>query len=155
MKKLIIIVLFSALLAACGTDDANSSDADFVVEEIVVEIQTPEQVEAGQKIPLLAKVTQGDEAVEDADEVIFEVWQSGSRDDSEMLEAKHIGDGIYEAETMFQEGLYYTYAHTTARQLHVMPKHQITAGNPDPSSIVPDDSSESDSMENMEKHSGH
>lgn len=155
MKKLVMIVLISALLAACGTDDANSGDTDFVVEELAVEIQTPEQVEASQKVPLLAKVTQGDEAVEDADEVIFEVWQSGSRDDSEMLEAKHIGDGIYEAETMFEEGLYFMYAHTTARQLHVMPKHQITAGNPDPASIVPDDSSESDSMKNMEKHSGH
>lgn len=155
MKKLVMIVLISALLAACGAGDANSGDTDFVVEEIVVEIQTPEQVEAGKKVPLLAKVTQGDEAVEDADEVIFEVWQSGSRDDSEMLEAKHIGDGIYEAETMFEEGLYFMYAHTTARQLHAMPKHQITAGNPDPASIVPDDSSEADSMENMEKHSGH
>lgn len=155
MKKLFMIVLLSALLAACGTDDANSSDTDFVVEEIVVEIQTPEQVEAGQKVPLLAKVTQGEEAVEDADEVIFEVWQSGSRDDSEMLEAKHVGDGVYQAETKLEEGLYFTYAHTTARQLHVMPKHEITAGNPDPASIVPDDSDEADSMENMEKHSGH
>ncbi|HSP21435.1 MAG TPA: FixH family protein [Planococcus sp. (in: firmicutes)] len=155
MKKLIIIALLLMLLSACGAGDADSGDTDFVVEELVVEIQTPEQVGAGQKVALIAKVTQGDEVVEDADEVIFEVWQSGSRDDSEMLEAKHVGDGIYRAQTTFEEGLYFTYAHTTARQLHVMPKHQITAGNPDPASIVPDGSSETDNMKNMEKHKGH
>jgi hypothetical protein len=155
MKKLVLISALSLLLAACGTGGADSGDTDFVVEELVVEIQTPEQVEAGENVPLLAKVTQGGEAVEDADEVVFEVWQSGSRDDSEMLESKHVGDGVYQAETKLEEGLYFTYAHTTARQLHVMPKHEITAGNPDPASIVPDDSDEADSMENMEKHSGH
>lgn len=155
MKKLVMISALSLLLAACGTGGADSGDTDFVVEELVVEIQTPEQVEAGENVPLLAKVTQGGEAVEDADEVVFEVWQSGSRDDSEMLEAKHVGEGVYEAETKLEEGLYFAYAHTTARQLHVMPKHEITAGNPDPASIVPDDSDEADSMENMEKHSGH
>lgn len=154
MKKMILIAL-SLLLAACGAGKANSGDADFIVEELVVEIQTPEQVGAGEKVPLTVKVTQGDEAVEDADEVMFEVWQSGSPKDSEMIEAKHIGDGVYEAETTFEEGVYFAYAHTTARQLHAMPKQQITAGNPDPASVVPDDSKESDSMENMENHSGH
>lgn len=154
MKKMILIAL-SLLLAACGSDNANSGEANGMIEELVVEIQTPEQVEAGEKFALIAKVTQGEEAVEDAEEVIFEVWESGSPKDSEMIEAKHVGDGIYEAETSLDEGMYFTYAHTTARKLHAMPKHQITAGNPDPASIVPDDSEESDSMENMEDHSGH
>lgn len=154
MKKLILIAL-SLILAACGTGKADTGVADFKVEELVVEIQTPEQVETGEKVLLIAKVTQGDEAVEDADEVMFEVWQSGSAKDSKMIEARHVGEGIYEAETTFEEGVFFAYAHTTARGLHAMPKQQITAGNPDPASIVPDDSNEIDSMENMENHSGH
>lgn len=154
MKKMIVIAL-SLLLAACGSGNADSGEVGGMIEELVVEIQTPEQVEAAEKVALIAKVTQGEEAVEDADEVVFEVWESGSPTDSEMIEAKHVGDGMYEAETTFDEGLYFAYAHTTARKLHAMPKHQITAGNPDPASIVPDDSKESDSMENMENHSGH
>lgn len=154
MKKLIVVAL-SLLLAACGAGNADSGDADFIIEELVVEFQTPEQVEADEKVELSVTVTQGDEPVEDAEEVMFEVWQSGNLENSEMIEATHEGDGVYKADTTFEEGLYFAYAHTTARQLHAMPKQQITAGNPDPASIVPDDSKESDSMENMENHSGH
>ena len=46
---------------------------------------------------LSVKVTQGDEAVDDADSVEFEVWESGMRDAREMIEGNLTEDGVYEA----------------------------------------------------------
>ncbi|MGK7379528.1 FixH family protein [Planococcus sp. 1R117A] len=156
MKKLIWLALPFLLLAACGSEEADSAGAGNSLEEIVVEINTPETAEAAEEVVLSASVTQGDEAVEDADEVVYEVWQSGHRDSGEMIEAEHTGNGVYEAETVFEEeGLYFMQAHTSARRLHVMPKQEITVGDPDPASIVPDDSEDSEGMDKMEDHSGH
>ena len=146
------------MLAACGSEDADSSGAGNSLEEVVVEINTPQEAEAAEEVLLSVTVTQGDEAVEDADEVVYEVWESGDRNNGEMIEAEHTSGGVYEAETVFEEeGLYYMQAHTTARRLHVMPKQEITVGDPDPASIVPDESDDSEGMDmmDMEDHSGH
>src|SRR5690606_7948747 len=115
-----------------------------------------EQAEPAEEIVLSATVTQGEEPVEDADEVVFEVWQSGHRDHGEMIEAAHTADGIYEADTVLEdEGLYFIQAHTTARRMHTMLKQEITVGDPDPESIAPADSDDADSMEKMDGHSRH
>lgn len=153
MKKIIVIMAFSGILflAACG----NSDEVTLNTEIIETEFNSAETVEPGETMKISVTVTQGDELVEDADEVVYEVWESGNREGSEMLTAKHIGDGVYEAETSFEtEGLYFVQAHTTARSLHVMPKQEITVGSPDPASIVPDDSDDSDSNVDMSGH-GH
>ncbi|RNF39400.1 FixH family protein [Planococcus salinus] len=156
MKRLLGWVLPILLLAACGTNGNDTAGAGEMPEEIIVEINTAEQTEVAENVVLSATVTQGGEAVEDADEVVYEVWESGNRDDSEMIEAEHVEDGVYEAETVFEEeGLYYMQAHTTARRLHVMPKQEITVGDPDPGSIVPDDTDDSQGMDKMNEHSGH
>lgn len=156
MKKLIGLALPLMLLAACGSEEADSAGTGNSLEEVVVEINTPQTVEQTGEVVLSATVTQGDEAVEDADEVVYEVWESGHRDSSEMIEAEHTGDGVYEAETAFEEeGVYLIQAHTSARRLHVMPKQEITVGNPDPASVVPDDSDDAEGMDKMGDHSGH
>lgn len=156
MKKMIWAVLPFLLLTACGSDDADSAGAGNSLEEVKVDITTAEQAEPAEEIVLSATVTQGEEPVEDADEVVFEVWQSGHRDHGEMIEAAHTADGIYEADTVLEdEGLYFIQAHTTARRMHTMPKQEITVGDPDPESIVPDDSDDADSMDKMDGHSGH
>lgn len=153
MKKLLLLAVLVLLLAACGSDDSGSAGTGDMVIEVEVEILTEEQAEPNEDVVLAAAVSQGGEAVEDADEVVFEVWQSGHRDHGEMIEAAHTEDGHYEAETAFEEeGLYFIQAHTTARSMHVMPKQEITVGDPDPDSIEPDDSSDADSMKD---HSGH
>jgi hypothetical protein len=126
------------------------------VNPIETAFNSPETAEPGEEMTLSVTVVQGEEVVEDADEVVYEVWESGHRSDSEMLPAEHIGDGVYEAETVFEEeGLYFAQAHTTARRLHVMPKQEITVGSPDPDSIVPDDSDDAEGMDKMEGHDGH
>lgn len=157
MKKLLWLGVPILLLAACGSD-GDSAGAGNSTDIIEVEINTPQEAEVAEDVTLSVTVTQGDETVEDADEVVYEVWQSGDRDHSEMIEAEHTEGGIYEAETTFEEeGLYYMQAHTTARRLHVMPKQEITVGDPDPSSIVPDTSEDPEGMDmmDMDEHSGH
>lgn len=156
MKKIMwMAILFGLLLlAACGEED-DSAGAGPSTEIIETEFNSPETAEPGEAMNLSVTVTQGEEFVEDADEVIYEVWQSGHREESEMLTAEHMGDGVYEAETSFdEEGLYIVQAHTTARRLHVMPKQEITVGNPDPETIVPDDSDDAEGMDKMDGH-GH
>ncbi len=156
MKKMMWLGLPFLLLAGCGTDEADSAGTGEQIEEVMVEFNTEQQAAVAEEVVLSVSVTQGDEAVEDADEVVYEVWESGDRDNSEMIPAEHTEDGVYEAETSFEEeGLYYMQAHTTARSLHVMPKQEVTVGNPDPDSIVPDDSDDSQGMDKMEDHSGH
>lgn len=153
MKKFMWLGLPFLLLAGCGTDAAGTGEQ---IEEVMVEFNTEQQAAVAEEVVLSVSVTQGDEAVEDADEVVYEVWESGERDNSKMIPAEHTEDGVYEAETSFEEeGLYYMQAHTTARSLHVMPKQEVTVGNPDPDSIVPDDSDDSQGMDKMEGHSGH
>lgn len=156
MKKFVWLGLPFLLLGACGSEQSASPGAGEPNQEVMVEFNTEQQADPAEEILLSVTLTQGDEAVEDADEVVYEVWESGDRDNSEMIPAEHTEDGVYEAETSFEEeGLYYMQAHTTARSLHVMPKQEITVGNPDPESIVPDDSDDSQGMDKMEDHSGH
>lgn len=157
MKKISWIAVLAAvlLLAGCGEEE-DTSGAGMNLNPIETAFNSPETAEPGAEMTLSVTVVQGEELVEDADEVVYEVWESGHRSDSEMLTAEHIGDGVYEAETVFEEeGLYFAQAHTTARRLHVMPKQEITVGNPDPDSIVPDDSDDAEGMEKMEDHNGH
>lgn len=150
MKKWIGFVLLIMLLAACSEENP-SAGAGETLEEVEVEFNTESSADPGEEIELSATVTQGEEAVEDADEVVFEVWRSGEREYSEMLEGAHQEMGIYTQSHQFEEeGLYFIQAHTTARRMHVMPKMKLTVGNPDPDTIIPDDSDDADSMEKME-----
>lgn len=156
MKKILSIAALSGvlLLGACGEDD-HPAEETRSTEIIETEFTSPATSEPGEAMTLSVVVTQGDELVEDADEVVYEVWQSGNREKAEMLTAEHVGAGVYESEATFdEEGLYIVQAHTTARSLHVMPKQEITVGNPDPDSIVPDDSDDSESNVDMGGH-GH
>ena len=82
--------------------------------------------EVGEKVTLEAMVTYGEEKVTDADKVIVEYWVEGNRDNSILLDAHNNGDGTYSAEVVFeQDGIYEMYAHTTAKDMHTMPKKTI------------------------------
>ena len=145
MKKVVLAAMLVLSLAACTSEAETPIDTNEVVEEIVevkVEILTPEHVDVNVPIMLEAKVMQGDEIVNDADNVKFEVWQSGMREAGTMIDGEFVGGGIFQAETTFdEEGIYYMFAHTNARGMHVMPKQEITVGNPDMSKVLPDESS--------------
>ena len=152
MKKIIIslAVLVAFTLVGCGEKEEThtSTSHQGTLEEVFVEIQTPKELPVGEDIVLSAKVSQNDEAVNDADAVKFEVWESGLRDEGQMVEGKLTEDGVYEAEYRFDhDGVYYMFAHTDARGLHVMPKQELTVGTPDMSKVLPDDSD--NSMDHM------
>ncbi|WP_391203703.1 FixH family protein [Psychrobacillus sp. L4] len=149
MKKILTVLALTTLtLAGCGGKEATTHDShshnEGTLEEVVVNIQTPETLPVGQEVALSAKVTQGDKAVDDADQVEFEVWESGMREHGTMLEGKLTKDGVYEANYTFDhDGIYYMFAHTNARGLHVMPKQELKVGNPDMSKVMPDESDDS------------
>lgn len=103
---------------------------------------------------LAVRVTQGGEAVDDADAVTFEVWESGKRDASVMLDGQLTDDGVYSVNHTFaHDGVYYMYAHTTARGMHVMPKIELIVGNPDYDKVIGDtDTPSMDDERLQEKH---
>ena len=158
MKKLLLTLAATAVLAVgCGAED-NSVDTQGSGEipvEVMVELLTPEKLNVGEATTLEVKVTQGGEVVNDADSVDFEVWESGLRDEGTMIDGEFTEDGVYTAEYTFNhDGVYYMYAHTTARGMHVMPKQQFIVGNPDMSKVLEDNSSssmedDSESQENQ------
>lgn len=154
MKKLLIsLAVIAGVLAGCNnadtskTDDATSHNEGTSVE-VKVDIQTPEKVDVGKDVDLMAHVTQGGKNVDDADEVKFEVWESGNRDNGQMLDGKFDKEGIYKATTKFDhDGVYYMYAHTTAHGLHTMPKQKVVAGHPDMSKVKKDNDDGSMNMD--------
>jgi len=141
MKKwLLALVAVPALLVGCGE---KKEPADLPEPEVAqipeVEILTPKEVAINETIDLAAQVEQGGKKVDDA-VVQFEVWESGKRDQGQMIDGKLEKDGIYKATTTFDhDGVYYMYAHTTANGVHNMPKQQITAGSPDMTKVLPED----------------
>ena len=149
------LVAVPFLLVGCGDDpEVETLDTAEVPAIVDVHIQTAEQLNAGETIQLAARVTQDEEAVNDAKEVKFEVWESGLRDEGEMLDGELTEDGIYVADYTFDhDGVYYMFAHTTARGMHVMPKQELIVGNPDMSKVLEDTSSNSmkDDEENKEE----
>lgn len=151
MKKwMYSLIAVPFLLFGCGDEQQLQTDANTEAPAIVeVDIQTAELLSAGEPIQLAARITQNGEPVDDADEVKFEVWESGLRDQGEMLFGELTSDGVYAVDYTFDyDGVYYMYAHTTARGMHVMPKQQLVVGKPDMSKVLEDASS--DTMEDSE-----
>jgi hypothetical protein len=138
VKKYTLFISMIALfmLAACGNSSNNSegSNGDQVPSAVEVEVLLPEKIEPNEEVKIEALVTQGEDIVEDANEVTFEVWKQGQEADHEMIEANNEGDGLYSfTKTFEEEGFYYVVAHTTARDMHVMPRAEVTVGNPEKS----------------------
>lgn len=134
-KWLLTLLFAMAILTmtACGNAQKEQPETknDAPPEPIDVQIAIkPESLNPGDTVTIEAKVTQGEEPVEDADEVEFELWRDGDADDEhKMIEGKHAGDGIYTIEqTLDDAGVYYVIAHVTARGMHNMPQKEFHVG---------------------------
>ncbi|HSJ37621.1 MAG TPA: FixH family protein [Planococcus sp. (in: firmicutes)] len=131
MKKLMVIGAFGLMLAGCGMEDESADNATAAGQEVQgleVEVLTEPEGETGEWT-LEAYVSQGTEAVNDADEVKFEVFEAGKKDESVKIDYTDVKDGVYSVKHTFQEdGVYYFIPHVTARSLHTMPTQQVIVG---------------------------
>ncbi|WP_432352392.1 FixH family protein [Sporosarcina sp. A2] len=153
-RQLVVSTALIALLATgCGQNDEankNASTEDEMVVPIAVEVTVPETGEAGELVHLAAAVTQGDEKVTDANDVEYEIWQEGKKEESWMVKSNQKTDGLYEADATFEnDGVYHVQVHVTARDMHTMPMKQITIGKGETQTAVSEESTEA------HEHHGH
>lgn len=115
------------LLNACNAQP----EADNSVPDIIeVEIEIPETAVADQTIDIHVHVSQGEESVEDAKDVVIEIWEDQNRDNGVLEEAEHQSNGTYQIEHNFEsDGIYLVQAHVTAREMHSMPIKPIIVGD--------------------------
>lgn len=121
------------VLGACGTDEATkSAETAPSMEPVEAELNVPATADKDEAVTLAVRVTQDGKAVDDADEIKFEVWKNGAKEASETTEAALTEDGVYEAETTFSdEAVYTVQVHVTARSMHTMPTTNVTVGHPE------------------------
>lgn len=129
LKKLVGLALAGLLLTACGQKEDKKEEAS-KVEPVKVELTVPEKAKANEKVTLEAKVTMGDKAVNDADEVEFEVANTTTKDPSDMIKVEESKDGVYKTEYTFKkDGEYKVTSHVTAHDQHTMPTKEVMVGN--------------------------
>ncbi|WP_077065122.1 FixH family protein [Gracilibacillus massiliensis] len=127
MKKLFFATLLILLTMAACTNSAESEPEEEEVKGISVDFELAEEADTEETVELKATVTYGeDELVTDAEEVSFEYWNVEDEEDTVTVESSNNEDGTYTAEVVFdQPGTYEIYAHTTAKDMHTMPKKSI------------------------------
>ena len=161
MKKCFFTVLIiSVILSGCNEKVDTTKDGSAMPAMVEVTIVNEDKLNVGEQVELSVQVKQGKDFVNDADEVVFEVWESGLREQGVKLDGKLKKDGTYAVHYTFDhDGVYYMFAHTTARSMHVMPKMKLIVGNPDMSKVLEDTSKNTmnhgDGEENEEEHNGH
>ncbi|MBA9026564.1 FixH family protein [Peribacillus huizhouensis] len=129
MRKCFFILSAFILICIISGCNITSSTSQEKMKVIEADILLPDVVSLNQECIFKVHVTQGSSNVDDAQDVQFEIWNSTSTQDSEMLQAKLIGNGTYTVSKQFsQDGIYYVQTHVTARGLHVMPKKQFMVG---------------------------
>ena len=147
LMKILQFVFFIVIivsLSACGGE--SNMDEQQMMTFVDVKISTePKNIMPGEEVTVQAHVTQGEENVNDADYVTFEIWKKGEEpEEPEEYDIENIddyysnigiegelqGEGIYSIKTTFEEeGIYYVTAHVTARGMHNMPKKELIVGN--------------------------
>ncbi|MFS0788667.1 FixH family protein [Shouchella sp. 1P09AA] len=126
---LIAICSALALLVGCGNEPGEEQPAGNLLEIVQADIQAPETVEVGEETELSVLLTQGSETVEDAFEVVFEIWKDGERNDGVLLDSEHEAEGVYDVVYTFEEdAIYLVQTHISARDMHVMPKKMVVSG---------------------------
>jgi len=95
-------------------------------QPLTVEFQVdPKPVKAGEVTTIQVLVKQGEEFVEDAQQVEFEIWEKG-QEQHDMVPAENKGKGIYAIMEKFHKPTtYYVMYHVTARDMHSMKQMEV------------------------------
>lgn len=124
MKRIVVLVLVLVAFAT-GCSQSNNESLEGLFPE--VEIKMPEEIKVGDPVIIQAIVTAGGKPVDDAEEVTLEVGMVEDADGTqEKTTVTSSGNGVYELEKTFEKsGDYYVIAHTTALNMHTMPKKEF------------------------------
>ncbi|PQP84767.1 hypothetical protein C0Q44_09640 [Paenibacillus sp. PCH8] len=134
-----IVLIF--LTVGCSYEEQSQSGE--MPEMIKVQLMIPDKASIKENVSLRIKLTQGDQPVNDADDVQFQVWNEQDEPEAPSLEqgmmsaeeleargattAKSVGDGMYEVVYTFQKpGVYVIQAHVTSGAMHTMPRTKVT-----------------------------
>lgn len=140
-KKLLMLGLCTIALTACGKEENkedhkghenHASQTDKKVAPLTVDLTVPKHAEKGKVTEIKALVKHGNDKVNDADEVMFEIIKDGDTKNSVKEKVKDAKDGIYTLKYTFKEdGKYNIISHVTAHNQHTMPNKDITIGEVD------------------------
>ncbi|MCU7556289.1 FixH family protein [Macrococcus capreoli] len=133
MKKIMLIAASALLFAACGHEEKHEGHEGHSkhveskdVKALTVDLKAPAKAKAGEKVTITAKVKYGDDAVNDADEVMFEIIKDKDMKKSVKEKVKKAENGVYTLEYTFKEkGNYNVISHVTAHNSHTMPNADI------------------------------
>lgn len=158
-RTALYMIIFACvlILGACGNSNEGASSSDErpglpIARMIEVDLNLPETAEVGEEVIIEATVTLDNEPVEDADEVVFEVWQRDQKDDGQHIDGEHQGDGVYSISLSFDEDdLYYVISHVTVEEMHNMPQKRIAVGDV-PDEILNEEDPEHDPHGDMHNH---
>lgn len=120
----------SLTVAGCsgkGSQGSHEHMADISMDPIKVELSLePAAAKVNETVRFQALVTQKEEPVDDAKEVMFEITGPDGKADSVEVEGKLQEGGAYTAEYSFEAaGEYKVTSHVTARAQHSMPSQTI------------------------------
>ncbi|MGX4587472.1 FixH family protein [Paenibacillus chitinolyticus] len=133
----VLLLVLTAALAGCGSGGGGheghggqgaGQGAIDTLNPIMTKVKLPaEPVKQGTEAAVEVTVTQDGKPVDDADEVLFEVWKEGAPDDQhEKIKGTHGKDGLYTLKKKFDEpGTYLIISHVTARTMHTMPQVKL------------------------------
>ncbi|SHM39073.1 FixH family protein [Gracilibacillus kekensis] len=156
MKKILWIILLTLFtMTACANQGENEPEQTDEVKGISVDFELAEEADTGESVELKATVTYGeDELVTDAEEVSFEYWNVEDEENTVTIDASNNEDGTYTADVVFdQPGTYEIYAHTTAKDMHTMPKKSIVI-NGDEDMQMDEENHQAHSSEDHSHHEG-
>lgn len=115
-----MILIF--LLGACRSNATNEIPQ---LIEVEINIQ-PTEVKLNTEATLQAVVSIAGKEVNDANEVLFEIWKDGEEESENINATKSANNGVYSIKKTFAEqGTYIILAHVTARSLHTVQKAEL------------------------------
>lgn len=115
-------------MVACSKEDEPITEVAPPLP-LEVDLTVTESVEVDETVKMEALVTLGDEKIEDANEVEYEIWEEGKKSESILIDSIHEDGGLYTAETTFDhDGIFNIQVHVTARAQHTMPTKIVTVG---------------------------